>query len=92
MNNYEVFRQSACAFTLLAAEKLREKKEYYRLVTLWIQSGHLVHYEAYYYRHETQVFIYPTQGTHEIIQAAVALFYRLWLSNVKASKSGMDTV
>lgn len=31
----------------------------------------------------------PTQDTREIIQAAVSLFERLWLPNVKYSKSGI---
>ncbi|WP_273805187.1 hypothetical protein [Providencia rettgeri] len=33
--DYELVRQSVCAFAERAAEKLREEKQYCRLVTLW---------------------------------------------------------
>uniref|UniRef100_UPI00402BDAA7 DinB/UmuC family translesion DNA polymerase n=1 Tax=Providencia sp. PROV061 TaxID=2936777 RepID=UPI00402BDAA7 len=81
--DYELVRQSVCAFAERAAEKLREEKQYCRLVTLWVQSSHFSHHDPYYYRQETQALVYPTQDTREIIQAAVALFDRLWLPNVK---------
>ncbi|MBN6361837.1 translesion error-prone DNA polymerase V subunit UmuC [Providencia huaxiensis] len=87
--DYELVRQSVCAFAERAAEKLREEKQYCRLVTLWVQSSHFSHHEPHYYRQETQALIYPTQDTREIIQAAVGLFDRLWLPNVKYSKSGI---
>ena len=87
--DYELVRQSVCAFAERAAEKLREEKQYCRLVTLWVQSSHFSHHEPYYYRQETQALIYPTQDTREIIQAAVSLFEQLLLPNVKCSKSGI---
>ncbi|WP_336313818.1 DinB/UmuC family translesion DNA polymerase [Providencia sp. PROV033] len=87
--DYELVRQSVCAFAERAAEKLREEKQYCRLVTLWVQSSHFSHHEPHYYRQETQALMYPTQDTREIIQAAVTLFDRLWLANVKYSKSGI---
>lgn len=54
-----------------------------------MQSSHFSYHEPHYYRQETQALVYPTQDTHEIIQAAVTLFDRLWLANVKYSKSGI---
>lgn len=83
--DYELVRQSVCAFAERAAEKLREEKQYCWLVTLWVQSSHFSHHEPHYYRQETQAL----QDTREIIQAVVALFERLWLPNVKYSKSGI---
>ncbi len=87
--NYELVRQSVCAFSERAAEKLREEKQFCWLVTLWVQSSHFSHHEPHYYRQEAQALIYPTQDTREIIQTAVTLFERLWLPNVKYSKSGI---
>lgn len=87
--DYGLVRQSVCAFAERAADKLREEKQYCRLVTLWVQSSHFSHHEPHYYRQETQALVYPTQDTREIIQAAVTLFDRLWLPNVKYSKSGI---
>ncbi|MEX0425864.1 hypothetical protein KDV38_19345 [Providencia rettgeri] len=42
--DYELVRQSECAFAERAAEKLREEKQYCRLVTLWVQSSHFSHH------------------------------------------------
>ena len=87
--DYELVRQSVYVFAERAAEKLREEKQYCRLATLWVQSSNFSHYEPHYYRQETQALVYPTQDTREIIQAAITLFDRLWLPNVKYSKSGI---
>ncbi|WP_430234015.1 hypothetical protein [Providencia rettgeri] len=37
--DYELVRQLVCVFAEHAAEKLCEKKQYCRLVTLWVQSS-----------------------------------------------------
>ncbi|MGJ3355886.1 DinB/UmuC family translesion DNA polymerase [Providencia sp. Je.9.19] len=87
--DYELVRQSVCAFAERAAVKLREEKQYCRMVTLWIESSYFTTQQPHYHGHETQALVYPSQDTRDIIKAAVSILERLWQPNVKYSKSGI---
>ena len=87
--DYELIRQSVCAFAERAAVKLREEKQYCRMITLWIESSYFVTQQPHYHGHETQALVYPSQDTRDIIQATVSILERLWQPNVKYSKSGI---
>ncbi|HHE6471524.1 TPA: DUF4113 domain-containing protein [Providencia rettgeri] len=93
--DYELVRQSVCAFAERAAEKLREEKQYCRLVTLWLQSSHFSHHESHYYlsvRSPSPDLSHTRYAQY--CSGAVTLFDRLWFPNVKYSKSGelMQTI
>ncbi|MEQ5091622.1 translesion error-prone DNA polymerase V subunit UmuC [Providencia rettgeri] len=89
ITDYHLLRESVCAFAERAAEKLREEKQYCRMVSLWVESSYFATQQPFYHGHETQALVYPTQDSRDIIHAAVTLLERLWQPNVKYSKSGI---
>lgn len=76
--DYELLRQSVCAFVERAAEKLREEKQHCQLVTLWIQNSHFATHQPLTHRQETQTLVYPSQDTRDIVKEVVSLLEQIW--------------
>lgn len=87
--DYEQVRQSVCARTERAAEKLRQDRRYCRMISVWLHGyGRNSHTDSRYL-HQTETLRYPVQDTRDIIKVAIGLLDSLWCDNIVYGKSGV---
>ncbi|HGJ5868529.1 MULTISPECIES: translesion error-prone DNA polymerase V subunit UmuC [Arsenophonus] len=89
ITNFDFVRQSVCARAERAAEKLREEKQFCKLINVSIQSSRFSKKTGGFYRYGSQKLTYPTQDSRDIIKAATNILDNIWVADIEYSKSGV---
>lgn len=89
ITNYTDMRQAICAYAERAAQKLREKHQYCRLITIFIRTSPHVAGEAFYSRQSSTYLMMPSHDTRDIVACAVEVLDRIWTEGHRYIKAGV---
>lgn len=81
-------RQAVCQYAERAAEKLRQERQYCRLVSVFVRTSPYAN-EPHYSNNANQMLMLATQDTRDIIAAAMKALEQIWREGYRYQKAGI---
>lgn len=89
ITEYDAMRQSVCAYAERVAEKLREDRQFYHHVSVFIRTSHFDTGQSGYGNTAFVKLRVGTQDTRNIIEAAVKSLDAIWRPGFRYAKAGI---
>lgn len=89
VTDYEDMHQAICSWAERAAEKLREEKQFCRVVTVFIRTSPHAENEPFYSPHASGRLAIPSNDTRDIIRLATQSLAHIWRDGCRYIKAGV---
>lgn len=82
-------QQAVTGYAVRAAEKLRQEKQYVKVISVFVRTSAYAVNEIQYGNQATEMLVTPTHDTRDIVAAAQRALARIWRPDIKYAKAGV---